>query len=850
MTIPADLLELNDTEQMADDGTSKDDGGSTGELEPVDRPLGFILDEENEEKVAKHVVKLRDDQEASMSRRRAVWKRNRWWREGRRFVRLEKKENQQLWEAKLPYGMSAAPPVPNQTDRLVRRLGNTLLVDKPYPDCEPGDDSNEARDAAEFSTRYLAVKGSPAELNLARICRSAFDKAGTYASSFGWVIMDPSGAGHRPRRVLAHPEAPHQEVALMDPNTGLPAEGDQLKERFVRPDGALSDEQSDADYQWLPAPRIRLLTGLQVNFLPETARSVKDGIGLLITDFTTLGDLKQQFEQEIEALSDDQLKALCTWRPKKVQDVLPPYTPEPEDQKTEDGKWKDSQTVFTMTVYYRSCAEYPMGCYAVIGGDSLVLHRQKWTAMMESPLGPNGQEQPPKEECLEIPVSQCRCLDDDTFDDPYGVAITEHLGPSDEIAASSLGFELEYMFRAANPIPFIPMGSIVQPKQFHLRDGTPVYTNPQGTPFYEKIDPLSPTIPQMRVEMREDMDDAIGLQQAAQGVEDPSVKSGIHAQTIVQEALKAVSNMKDNIGDFYIDLNRIILQLSRAFCTVPQMISYVGDDGEYKEREWSRSDFRNTRVVSIAKGSFTMHTLLAKQEMANNAFDRKVIDADDYQELVAGGVSPVLGVQDNPHLLRIRRQIDKFTKGPPEDFDEKMAAYQEQVAAIEQQNAAAAQAGQSAVQTPPPPKPTPFDRLPIDLEPMAAKIRHRQLARTMASTRFANFSPVWKQTLLDEYIAMKNAAGIMTVPEVQQAQQQQQQLQEQQQAQANAIAAQQAQNEAARTAEQEVRNSQPPAPPPAPVINVHLPAEGAKEIQHIRDETGAVVGSRVVPVPA
>jgi hypothetical protein len=73
------------------------------------------------------------------------------------------------------------------------------------------------------------------------------------------------------------------------------------------------------------------------------------------------------------------------------------------------------------------------------------------------------------------------------------------------------------------------------------------------------------------------------------------VHSGVHARTVVQEALKAISNMKDNLEDFYIDLNTIILEQSRAFCSVPTMLSYTGKDGEYKAKEWSRPTSRTRR---------------------------------------------------------------------------------------------------------------------------------------------------------------------------------------------------------------------------------------------------------------
>jgi hypothetical protein len=797
-------------QRIVSDGMERPGEAAPAARRPVQRDLGYILDEPDEEKVAKHMIQLGEEQEPEMSRRRAVWKRNRWWREGRRWVRLEKRENTNLWEAKLPYGAGSAPPVPNKTDRICRRIINTVLVDKPYPDCEPGDDTNEARDSAEFSTRYLKEQGSEAQLDMNRLLRKAADKSETFASAFGWVTIDPMAGGHRPRVLLAHPEAQTEQDALLDPSTGLPASQTQLRERYLRADGGITDEPSEADLQWLPGPKVRTLTGLQLRMLPKTCEGLEDAHGVVISDLTTLGDLKKQFPDRFEgpqALTAEQLTQLCEWRPTHVEDLLPPYVKLPDDQKFEggprDGEWKDSQSVVVTVVYYQSCAEYPYGCYAIAAADKFVLHRQQWSAMMPATSAEGDAATGEVEECLDLPVAQCRCLDDDVNDDPYGIAMSEHLGPADEIRATALGFQLEYMFRASNPIAMLPVGSIVQPKAFLRRDGEPIYVNPQGKPEWEQIPPLTAVVAELRKEMGDEIDDEAGLQQAAQGVESPTVKSGIHAQVIVQEALKALTGFKDNIGSYYTGLNRIILQLTRAYCEVPQLLTYTGDDGEYKAREWTRADFRDTRVVAIAKGSFTMHTLLAKQELANAAFDRKVIDADEYTDLVTNGVSPVLGTQQNPSLMRVRRQLERFWEGPPQGWLEQvqqveqanamaMAAYQQQVAAVQQvaSVAPALDAGGPpapsvadpgapgaplgpAVPPPPapiPPPPGPFsDQLPMDDEPMAAKIRHRQLRRAGESSRFqsAKYPDPWRQTLLAEYAKAKNAAGVMTVPEVQ-----------------------------------------------------------------------------------
>jgi hypothetical protein len=187
-----------------------------------------------------------------------------------------------------------------------------------------------------------------------------------------------------------------------------------------------------------------------------------------------------------------------------------------------------------------------------------------------------------------------------------------------------------------------------------------------------------------------------------------------------------------------------------------------------------------------------MHTLLAKQEAANNMVDRKVIDADEYIELMSGNVGPVLATQENPHYLRVRRQLDVWLDGPPEGWVEAAQAFQQGQQTLQQfqQQMPQLQMQQQQLQAqgipvPPPqapqvpPKPPgPFDpRLPIDDEPMAAKIRHRQIAREMAGTKFQAMPVEWQQVLQETYVLEKNGAGIMTVAEVQQQKAQEQQAQ-------------------------------------------------------------------------
>jgi hypothetical protein len=70
------------------------------------------------------------------------------------------------------------------------------------------------------------------------------------------------------------------------------------------------------------------------------------------------------------------------------------------------------------------------------------------------------------------------------------------------------------------------------------------------------------------------------------------------------------------------------------------------------------------------------------------------------------------------------------------------------------------------------------------LEPKAAAVRHQELFRITQSTEMERFPEPWNQTLLAEYEAMRQAAGVQTMQE--QSEGQQQGMQAQVEAEANA----------------------------------------------------------------
>jgi hypothetical protein len=439
-------------------------------------------------------------------------------------------------------------------------------------------------------------------------------------------------------------------------------------------------------------------------------------------------------------------------------------------------------------VYYRQSKTYPDGAYVVTVGDKFVLYRDDWEFDMPQT---GGKKMP---EVRDIPLAQMRWLDDHVDNDPYGLGPLETLGPMDEIRASIVGSMLEYWERFNRPREFVPFGSTLTAEYLAgMRDGKPVQYNAEaGTPVFEAIPPYPPIGEAMLQFITGEMNTAVGLEQAAQGVSTPEVKSGLHARTIIEQALVALSGTKRGSDKCGVRLCRLVLQAMRADYSVPQRMQYVGEDGAYKEREWTGADLGSTKDVQIARGTSTMMAMSAKAQLAReelqialNAGDRQAYQR--YQRVMAGNVSTTLGLQDDPATMRVKRQIMQWEQGPGPDLV--MQSQQREVMLSQQPPAQVdPQTGQPVpIQAPPDPMAQAaasiFAPRPTDEEQAVALVRHQELARAIEGTKFESMPPAWQAGLVQAYDQARKAAGLMTLTEQSQAQQAQTQQQLQQEVQ-------------------------------------------------------------------
>lgn len=756
--------------------------------DPSGQDGGWWLTEKDDAKVRQAVIDLWKRDKAA-ERRIAKEKRNELVRAGVRGVRMIASTERDEYIVRAPIGSEDAPKAPNKSDQLIRRIAATLTVDPPGPEVTPTSDSDEERAAAELAERILRVEGGPSERDDVSILRGAIDLSGTYGSIYRYVQVAPHGGGLVPLKIMAHPKAqtPEDALVITDPATGMqtPADPASLVERYVTTANALSASKADARMVWQPRVVEHVVRPSQVRLLPLVGvDTVGDADGFMVGQVTPLSDIVQHY-YDGERPDEEVVKRLVAWRPDDLD--WKRWVPQSQRESLEgspptrpDGTIADEALVVTLCLYYKSCSVAPLGVYLCIGGEKAPLVREPWRVT----LGEGGQA---RVEFLPLPVAQMRWREDTATGDPTGIAGIEDLGPLEEMRAAMLKYVLDYAYRFGAPQVYLPFGTTVQPGQMQRRDGTPIYIDPASKPFYEDLPPLTPVVQQVYDGMGAEMDTASGLEESAQGVSSASVKSGRHAQQIIEQALVALAGIDQNAKAFMTRLWSLRLVFMRAKYSAPRIIDYLGEGGDYQQREWSGMDLMGAGDVTIAKGTGTMLPRSSKAEMAEKELGLAVQMGDQtgamrYFRSITGGTSPLLGLQDDPTRQRIMRQLSQWREGAKAQHEPPPQG-EPTVVGVDPM-------GQPILQPPPDPVAGEAAKIfapnPTDDLPHVAPVRFTELADAMASRAFMQADPRYQQALNAEYERMRQAAGIMTLAEQQQAQAMQAQQQAAQQAQGDA----------------------------------------------------------------
>lgn len=693
--------------------------------------LGPLLEEKSPKKVTAAILKQWRLQDMPLSRVLAEVEQAEAWRAAERWVFIRRANNDRQWSVWRPPGIDRLPPLPDKVDELCRRFTSQLLVDPPSLEAEPMTGEEPDVESAELASKILDADGGESGWNFRLAAEAAIDIATTQKSAFAHVWVDPTGGGEQPVTIMAAPLATaydeaQPELCTLDPMTGQPSNA--LVTKYLEQDGQTLTpaETATTMRRWVPRVTYKVLGMRHVRFLPLWCRGLEDASGLIVADFVTIGELKRRYPDTVGTMDPTALRKLVNWKPLEDHDLLPRVIEKPSQYGTwlEKDEVPDDAVALCFWFYAEQSPVYPKGAAVCVAGGEYLLAQDTLEVEVERP---DGSKVP---EVLEVPVAQCRCINDWVGLSPYGQSLVTKAGPWNEMMAQQWVALQEFLDRLNNPFVFLPIGSSVQPDQLARRDGRPILTNPQGQPIVEQVPDLSPEIGRWYEFATTGLHAAYLLSETANATELPNVNSGVQANTIINQVRVAFSSCQQNASDYLTRLGRLILQRLRAYMTAPQTVHYVGDDASYRANDWRGADLFGAKDVRLARGSFTGMRPDQKRALILQDVQAQVMPLEDAADALAEGSTSQLGLEDDPVRLRIRRQIGAFVE-------------------------------QGA----------PFDRLPVDMVPAIAHKRFRELAKQMMTTRFEKLASPAKQAFVAEFEAMRQAAGVQTVQEQSQAQQ-------------------------------------------------------------------------------
>jgi hypothetical protein len=595
-------------------------------------------------------------------------------------------------------------------------------------------------------------------------------------------------------------------------------DSDDIK-AYAPPGGKLTDKAEKAELEWLPKLRCEVGDSRQVRPVPETARHVGECDGLLWRCFVPFSELRAaapKWAAELEADPERARKILGHTGTNK-KDFLPEHIRNTEKDITPlEGESRDSdKTVeipdshLVLVTYYWNVinAMYPKGCYVLMAGEAEIVYRGEWE--ME-----DGKKR-------DIPVDQTKQFASWSRDF-YGMGLADLLGNMGELVAQILTMMLEHLDRFSNRKTFLPMASNLTPKMMEAMTGTYAYYSGEK-PTFEDI----PDMPSQMTELLDrfllEHDEEAGIGgPGAQGGSDPHIQSGLHQQQVMEAVAIGLSDVKQNAERAHKRGWRIQMQEVKEGFTTEQELSWVGEDGQYKQRAFHGSDLTGTKEFTVAKGSFTGLTPSAKMAIAEHASQLGLMSTPQLKRAWMGNTGGLIGVQDDPHYQRVKNQISEWEEGPPDGYSPPMVqsspAAMDPMAATQgvpsgppsppTMDPAATSPASTPVggsldagatseadpeleapapltpdpMAPPPVTPAPmaggqydiaaigaqiFDARPNDEEPEVALMRCYELSYAISSQKYKKFPPWWQAVIAAEYQRMWLASGQKTVREQQ-----------------------------------------------------------------------------------
>lgn len=710
---------------------------------------GFLLSK-SDEKVAKRVIEMIEAQEPYMQQRRVQWEVNVLRRKGTPNVHARTDRDGQWFVWKAPNVLTTGGHSVNEAADLCRKLESFLFSDPPASEAQPssGDDEDIAR--AELSTRALLDVQGEHGLNSVSKARRAYSRATSFGSGFVFYYFDKTAGGLRPMKIQAgfdaktQQQAEHERDATRNPETGI--EWADYKSRYVRKDGSLTDKESDAAKNWVGKLQSKVLTGRNIRFLPHDCDDIGDAHGVIVVEFVTLGEAERldpeffrgmRAAPKTEGAKQERLAEILGCRPDWAKHILRPGQRKAE---LESSKTKPETLVLKCELFLYQCPEYPKGLHLRTYGQTEVALRESWVAKI------NGKEEP-----RILPVAQYGQMDEGR-DDPYKVGMMEILGPGNELHQAAWACFLDVLDKTVNRKTFFSTMSAANPRYFQNPSLRYIPTMPGSEPKTEDQPQLPAVFGEVLERVTAQLEKASSMNQTAQALESPSVNSGLMANIILGQVHAQLSEHVQNIEAGWVRGSRIELQFLRADYTIEQQLKWKGDDGDYVLKAWRGSDFGDTTDVRLKPGSLTLLGAAHKEALAGQYMQAGLFQPHEYREIVRSQVGGRIGIEDDPHHQRIKRQLAKWKEGPPEGWappEPEVQIGPDGLPVVDPVS------GQPAMVAAPNILDSIFAPSPADELPEVAPLRLYEIGRAMASKVYHQKPDAWRTALDAEFERMK-----------------------------------------------------------------------------------------------
>jgi hypothetical protein len=243
----------------------------------------------------------------------------------------------------------------------------------------------------------------------------------------------------------------------------------------------------------------------------------------------------------------------------------------------------------------------------------------------------------------------------------------------------------------------------------------------------------------------------------AMGADDQQEVSGVARNIAVRQALVSLSRVQQAVKSAFERYWRVKLQLATKYFDVPQQMRYVGEDGAYKQAEWTGVDFAHVTDVRMQPGTGTMMPPAEKVNFLATLKQQGFIALDEAVSAARPAFSDAMGLKDDTSKQRIERQVSAWMQGPPPGWMPAAPMLDQ----LTGQPAVDPATGQPMMQ---PTNFTPFAPLACDNEPIVAQTRQIRLRHLMETARFTAQPPQWQQLASDEYMRMRQAVATALQP--------------------------------------------------------------------------------------